>query len=71
MDFELRIDQDCWHFTQFNDLMNMLREQMAYWNNFASHEPLRVTIKKVPSQTETLGINVTEELTAEDVFGGR
>lgn len=69
MDFELRIDQDCWTFDQFDLLMDKLREQIAYWNNFASHEPLRVTIKKVQSETETLGISVQDDIFAEDIFG--
>lgn len=72
MDFELRTTQqkEPWQFTQFNDLIEQIREQLAYWNNFGSHEPVRITIKKVKGSTETVGVNVSETIDSKDIFGG-
>lgn len=63
MDFEIRIGDKYQHFTQFQDLI----EALAYWNNFTPE--LTVEVRKVMSDTPTLGINTGDEIDTRDLFG--
>lgn len=56
-------------FEQFSDAINYITEKMSYWNNFAPEEPIYFEIIKVLSDTDTLGVNVADEMDIADLFG--
>lgn len=54
---------------QFEEAMVTIREALSQWNNFLSDEPLYIAIKKVPNNTETLGIQTSEKVDIKAIFG--
>jgi hypothetical protein len=53
----------------FESLFTKLRETVAQWNNYEPDHTLTFTINKVKSDTETLGVNASDELSVEAIFG--
>lgn len=70
MDFQLQLGQETYAFEQYQDLISHLQEKVAAWNNFTPEQTLYIAIKKVPSQTETLGVHVADDIDAKALFGG-
>jgi hypothetical protein len=70
MDFELTINNQVQTFEQFQDVIAAIGERAAQWNNFEPHEPLKITVRKIPSNTETIGVSVADEFKVGDLFGG-
>lgn len=70
MNFEVTINTEVRTYEQFQDAHAWITERMAQWNNFEPQVPLSITIKKVDSGTETLGIHVEDEFKVADLFGG-
>ena len=64
MDFVLKIGDEEFIFTQFNDMV----QQLAQWNNFDGLTP--ILLYKQPSETPTVGISTGETVETVDVFGG-
>lgn len=69
MNFEISICGDIRVFEQYQDVLDFINEKMAYWNNFESHTMFDIWVRKIPSQTETLGVSVKEDINLEDIFG--
>lgn len=63
MEFEVTVGRESQRFTQFADMVSLL----GYWNNFVPEET--VTIRKVPSDTPTLGVYAGDEIDTSDIFG--
>lgn len=71
MDFEVTVNDKRIRTTQFNDVMDFIREELSYWNNFESDKPASLMVYKVPSDTPTIGIKVKDDVDAQDIFGRR
>lgn len=71
MDFEVTVNDKRIRTTQFNDVMDFIRSELAYWNNFESEKPTSLMVYKVPSGTQTIGVNVKDDVDAQDLFGRR
>lgn len=65
MDFRLtindQIDVHEAYFDQYVELLLYMNGKIAQWNNFYPEYPLHITIEKVPSQTETIGVSVNDQ----------
>jgi hypothetical protein len=68
MDTEITINGEVSTFVSFPDAENYILGQLRSWNNFES-TPLTISLKKVPSETSTLGITVTDGVETADLFG--
>lgn len=68
MDFLVTIDGSEFRFEQYQDMLSFLQEKLAYWNNFQSDQEYTVVFRKIPSQTETVGVNVKDEWKAFERF---
>lgn len=47
---------------QYSDVLGLIDSQMAYWNNFYPNLEFKVIVTKIKSQTDTIGVNVDEDL---------
>ena len=71
MDFTIQIGDEELVFTQFNDLIDYIKQHLAQWNNFEDvTKPVIIMVGKRPSDTPSIGVNATESVEAYDVFGG-
>lgn len=57
-------------FEQFQDMVAFFVGKAAYWNNFEPHLGLHVHVEKIPSQTDTLGVNASDEFKVSEHFRG-
>lgn len=71
MDFEVTVNDKRIRTSQFNDMMEFIKENLAYWNNFESDKPASLMVYKVPSDTPTIGVTVEDGIDAQDIFGRR
>lgn len=58
MDFEVTIGDEVRVFEQFYDAVSFITDKMAQWNNFQPETTFYVRVRKVSSETDTLGVNV-------------
>jgi hypothetical protein len=56
-------------FEQFKDALKFIEHHMSQWNGFKNEHTLNITVKKVTGRTETLGVNVDDEMRLGDIFG--
>jgi hypothetical protein len=70
MDFHVTVHKDNGVeesvFEQYQDMLKHLDNTLAYWNNFESHSSLGVSVKKIPSATDTIGVNAADEFKLSD-----
>lgn len=78
MDFDITIsaksqngDELSIHSTteQFSEAMEAIQQATSQWNNFLPDEPLYIVVKKVPNNTETLGVQTAEKIDLKAIFG--
>lgn len=71
MEFELQIGPKGTPilFSQFDEVVEFIKTCMAQWNNFNPETSFNVIIRKVPSDTPTLGISTGDGIDVQDVFG--
>jgi len=56
-------------FEQYADALNYIDRYMAQWNNFNTGQTMIIRIQKVPSTTETLGVQTNEKIDIKAIFG--
>ncbi len=61
MDWEIQIDHQTWVFEQHTDIKQLLDDKISYWNNFEPERPLFMRLRKIPSKTDTIVVNVQDE----------
>ena len=66
MDFKLIINNDSYIIPKYHEVERLMREALAYWNNFGDHQPLNLKIEKVQNGTETIGIKVEDGIFTKD-----
>ncbi len=71
MDFQIQLAEETHTFDQYQDLLNFMHDKIASWNNFTPEQPLYICIKKVPSDTPTLGVHVADDIDAKALLGGQ
>lgn len=74
MDFEIIIGYDGEGFkkaiaTDIVAIPQFITAELAQWNNFRADKELNVLIRKVENDTETLTVNVKDEIRTKDIFG--
>lgn len=55
-------------FDQFHDMIAYLTEVASHWNNFRPEQNIQINISKVNSDTETLGISVSDKFKISDLL---
>lgn len=60
MDFELTLDDKIEVFEQYTEVMACINNKLAHWNNFYPEKEVIIKVKKVPGQTPTLGIGISD-----------
>lgn len=66
MDFELDINGEIVIFDTFYPMQDTIHRALAQWNNISPDEPMVIKVKKIKSETETLGIHVIDETTIKE-----
>ncbi len=69
MDFLVQIGDKITITSQFEIAMDFIRGELAYWNNFTPEQPVNILVKKIPSDTSTISVDVKDDVNAEDIFG--
>jgi len=70
VDFQLTIGNQEYTFTQFNDLVECIKQSLAQWNNFEGEKPQIIMVAKAPSDTPSLDVSSSESVDTVDMFGG-
>jgi hypothetical protein len=60
MDFQITLPDRIETREQFEYVMDLLRQELAYWNNLTPDKSLTITFQKVPNKTDTLGVAVDD-----------
>lgn len=69
MDFFTQIGEKSLLTSQFDQTMDFIRGELAYWNNFTPEQPITIVVKKILSDTPTINVSVKDDVSAEDIFG--
>lgn len=66
MDFKVTINGKTKIYTLFEGVLLFMIEEIGQWNNFDASKPLVITLEKIFSDTETLGISVKEKTSLDE-----
>lgn len=70
MDFELSVGGQVDVFDNFELTIERISRHLAQWNNLDSDHEMVIKVNKIVSATDTLGVNVSDVMMVEEVFGG-
>jgi len=69
MDFLVVVGDKSLVTSQFNEAYDFIQTHLASWNNFTPESPIKIEVRKIPSETPTINVSVDEKVNIEDVFG--
>jgi len=72
MDFEVTVslngNKEIKTFDQYEHAINFINSSIAQWNNFDSKKPIVVTVKKITSYSNTIGVSVSDETESSELL---